>query len=104
MCFVFWLNVHTNIVDEKQAAYLENVAKSDVINFYKKYVIVDAPNRAKLAVYVLGKNLNDCKFKFKFRYFYFQNLELFNLYVIKIFCYFVLFDNLSNKNKKKIMF
>ena len=32
------------------------------MNFYKKYVKVDAPNRAKLTVYVLGKNLDDCKF------------------------------------------
>ena len=34
------------------------------MNFYKKYVKVDAPNRAKLSVYVLGKNLDDCKLYF----------------------------------------
>ena len=43
---------------------MEKFTKDDVINFYKKYVKVDAPNRAKLAVYVLGKNLDDCKLYF----------------------------------------
>ena len=49
-----------NVIDEREAAYLENVTVDDVIEFYKKYVKVDAPNRAKLAVYVLGKDLDDC--------------------------------------------
>ena len=49
---------------EREAAYLEKISKDDVINFYKKYVKVDAPNRAKLAVYVLGKQLDDCEFYF----------------------------------------
>ena len=47
---------------KREAAFLDGVTKDDVIQFYNKYVKVDAPNRAKLAVYVLGKNLNDCKF------------------------------------------
>ena len=49
------------------------------MNFYKKYVKVDAPNRAKLAVYVLGKNLDDCKL------------------------YFVWNNNFNNDNKLKII-
>ena len=49
---------------EKEVAYLEKITKDDVINFYKKYVKVDAPNRAKLAVYVIGKNIDDCKLYF----------------------------------------
>ncbi len=52
----------TCIIAEREAAYLEKVTVDDVLNFYRKYVKVDAPNRAKLAVYVLGKNLDDCKF------------------------------------------
>ena len=43
---------------------MEKISKYDVIDFYKKYVKVDAPNRAKLAVYVLGKQLDDCEFYF----------------------------------------
>ena len=49
-----------NVIDEREAAYLENVTVDDVIDFYKKYVKVDAPNRAKLAVYVIGKDSDDC--------------------------------------------
>ena len=49
-------------VAEREAVYLDGVTKDDVIKFYNKYVRIDAPNRAKLAVYVLGKNINSCKF------------------------------------------
>ena len=48
-------------VAEKEAFFLGGVTKDDVIQFYNKYVRADAPNRAKIAVYVYGKNINSCK-------------------------------------------
>jgi len=62
----YWTDILTKQYDfssnEREAAFLEGVTKDDVINFYNKYVKVDAPNRAKLAVYVLGKDINSCQF------------------------------------------
>lgn len=58
----FIVTVLIFVLDEREAAFLEGVTKDDVINFYNKYVKVDAPNRAKLAVYVLGKDINSCMY------------------------------------------
>ena len=60
---MFWYIKFVNsFVAERESVYLDKVTKDDVIKFYNKYVKIDAPNRAKMAVYVLGKNINNCKF------------------------------------------
>ena len=64
-----------NIIAEREAVFLEDVTKDDVMSFYKKYVKIDAPSRAKLAVYVLGKSLKDCKSFFILLYLMFKKIN-----------------------------
>jgi len=40
---------------------LQTLEKDDVVKFYKEYIHVDAPKRAKLVVRVLAKDLEECK-------------------------------------------
>jgi len=45
---------------ELEAKFLENVKQKDVTSFYNEFVQMNAPKRAKLAVYVLAKDLDEC--------------------------------------------
>ncbi|CAK8675757.1 unnamed protein product [Clavelina lepadiformis] len=46
--------------DSIEADHLLTLKKSDLVNFYKEYIHIDAPHRSKLIVHILAKDLHQC--------------------------------------------
>ncbi|XP_078482329.1 insulin-degrading enzyme [Ciona intestinalis] len=46
--------------DEVEAEHLKTLTKPMLQDFYKRYIHVSAPERSKLTIHVLGKNLDNC--------------------------------------------
>ena len=53
-----WYEVVTCQYRARDAAFLANVTKKNLISFYRRYVRVNAPLRTKFAVYVVGNNVS----------------------------------------------
>lgn len=45
---------------QQNADYLRTLSKKDVVDFYNSFIHVDGLQRSKLAIYVIGKNLESC--------------------------------------------
>uniref|UniRef100_H2ZE56 Coenzyme PQQ synthesis protein F-like C-terminal lobe domain-containing protein n=1 Tax=Ciona savignyi TaxID=51511 RepID=H2ZE56_CIOSA len=46
--------------DEVEAEHLKTLTKTQLQDFYKRYIHLSAPERAKLVIHVLAKNLESC--------------------------------------------
>lgn len=46
--------------NEIEVKVLEDISKEDVKKFYTDYFHIDAPKRAKLSTYIVGKNISEC--------------------------------------------
>ena len=48
-----------------EVEYLQTLTKDDITNFYNNHIAAEAPERRKLAVYIIGKNLPSADVKHK---------------------------------------